>query len=117
MTKTQLLEIFVLNDVCDDYETLQHIVEHVQDWGAEYGLTPTRFEIVKALISLVEAKLIFAVFLSPKAPNVTEITDITGKMDDLYYYPTSAGKTLHQQNDEFFIEGILRKETGFERCP
>ena len=117
MTKTQLLEIFVLNEVSDDYENLQYIVEHVQKWSAEYGLTPTRFEIVKALISLVEAKLIFAVFLSPKAPNVTEITDITGKMDDLYYYQTSAGKTLHQQNDEFYIEGILRKETGFERCP
>ena len=117
MTKTQLLEIFVLNEVSDDYENLQYIVEHVQKWSAEYGLTPTRSEIVTALISLIEAEMISAFDLSAKSPIVIDVTDLTGKMDDLWYYQTPAGKTLHQQNDEFYIEGILRKETGFERCP
>ena len=116
MTKTQLLEIFVLNEISDDYETLQYIVEHVQAWGAEYGLTFTESEIARALMSLVEAKLVLAVVLSPKPPHVTEMADPTGKMEDLYYYQTPEGKTLHQQNDQFFIDGILRKETGFQKC-
>ena len=120
MTEKDLLEIFVLNEICDDYENLQHIEARIQPWSAEYGLSFSTAEIQQSLCTLLEAKLIAAYDLRELVdhPVAIEGSIPTEDLASLYYFLTADGIKHHQRNDQFFGDnGDLLEGLGFQKSP
>ena len=94
----------ILEDMCDDYENLEHIIQGVQKWGAEFGLTYSPSEITEALISLIKTNLVAPYDLKPTSdpPEAIAGEIPIGDMGHLWYWHTDEGKIKHEANDCYF---------------
>jgi len=105
MNRNELVRLFVLNAISDDYENVdQVILRSVAEDGAKCGLTIERSEVVHALAGLIEDGLAKAYLLSGTAPHVTELPgmpamNIPEKDFETYFYITKKGMDLHLHED------------------
>ena len=102
--------MFVLNELGDDYENVQHIVERVQPWGTDHGMLISVEEISAALISLVEAKLVAAYNLTGLTASHTPLTQriLIDEIGTLYFLQTKEGEAKQHVNDCYFDDlGML----------
>ena len=64
MTREEFVRRFVLNEIGDDYESLEHISPFILRDSERVGLTISRDEIVQAMPELIQAGLAQAYKLS-----------------------------------------------------
>lgn len=115
MTRRDLVRLMVLNEICDDFEHVDHIIfPHVRDLASKRGLTVERTEVIDALTGLVQDGLAKAYELSPAAesPFHGELPGMPSDVDSessMYFYITPAGMDVHLADDwwPFDDEGAL----------
>jgi hypothetical protein len=54
MNRDELIRTFVLDQIMDDYEELDHITESIAKWSAQCSVVVQRQDVVQALVSLTE---------------------------------------------------------------
>jgi hypothetical protein len=54
MTRAELIRMFVVDSMCDDYEDIQQITKWTVEWGSKCGLTISHEDIIRALRELIE---------------------------------------------------------------
>lgn len=116
MTRREFVRRFVLNEIGDDYENLEHIAAIITREGNRCGLAISMEDIVHALVELIEAGLARAYKLDPFAPPI-EIEGVPPLKDIgdyfFYFWATTKGMELHHSNDEWYPfqeNGELRKD-------
>jgi hypothetical protein len=105
MTRTEFVRRFVLMEIADDYENLEHIRTTVARDGSRCGMTISDTEIFRALADLIEAGLAKAYRLSgtapaeviPGVPRPREIEDV-----HTYFWATSDGGDLVVSDREWW---------------
>jgi hypothetical protein len=74
VSRSELVRVFVLNELADDYEEFDHISENVIKLGVDCGLTIHSSEILDALMYLIESGLAKAYRLG--GPTAEEIQGV-----------------------------------------
>jgi hypothetical protein len=99
MTRAELLRLFVLNAMCDDYEELEMIYDVVLRDTERCGMPASQSEILRALTEVVETGLAKAYRLRgeplgelPGLPPLEEME----MPHRIYYYLTPNGKEVQQ---------------------
>jgi hypothetical protein len=100
MSRRELIEMFVLNEIGDGYETIKRVTPRVRDLMTECGLTLDEAEIPSALQGLISAGFARAYRLSGILPNeeiegVPQLSDMAA----LYYTSTEEGASQHERNE------------------
>jgi hypothetical protein len=54
MTRAELIRVFVLREICDDFEDIERISNWVTECGSKCGLTVSHDDIIQALRELIE---------------------------------------------------------------
>lgn len=54
MTRAELIRMFALNSMCDDYEDIEQITKWTVHWGSECGIAISHEDIIQALRELIE---------------------------------------------------------------
>ena len=121
--RSELIRMFVLNEISDDYENFHWISEQVTKLGTKCGMKIRSSEILDALGNLVGAGLAKAYRLSTTQPvkeiagfpNRDEIERCYVKSAQSYCYFWITGQGRHRQssieNDwPFDDDGSLRKD-------
>ena len=112
LDNNELVRIFILDEVCDDFEPLDMVVHNVESRSREYGLLISSATIVEAMTTLLTDDLVAAYDLinqpQPQTPVTGQITN--SDMLKYYYYLTKQGRAAHRANSIFFDdEGTLLK--------
>lgn len=104
MRRSELVRMFVLNQIADDYENLHQITKQVTPLASACGLTIETSEILHALRDLVTADLARAYRFLPPANTTEEIrgmppADEIGSPDvsmreDVFFWVTPKGREL-----------------------
>ena len=111
MTRTELIRLLVLREICDDFENVDQIIlPNISRDGASYGFTVERPEVVEALAWLVTEGLAKAYILSSRPPHETQIggmPSIDHVEDDFrtYFLATDNGRHLHRADDSWWPFG------------
>ena len=105
MTRGELLRLLILEDVCDDYEEIEHITGSVTVLAQKCGINVTRDEIVQELMNPIDAALVkaYRLFSSRRPaeafdgrPPLTELEESGGYT---YFLITENGMKVHLAND------------------
>jgi len=97
ISRSELVRLMVLNEICDDYENVDQIIfPKVAKQTAKYGLVIERSEIVNALAGLIQDGLAKAYLLSPFEPFSIELPgmpplDVIEEDFETYFYATKTG--------------------------
>jgi hypothetical protein len=114
MSRSELLRMFVLDVIADDYENLEKIYSDVNELGVSSGLSIQKPEIIDALIGLLESDLASAYKLSGTAPNQkVQGVPSRDKLVDYYFLVTERGQIIQRADDDgwpFEPSGELRKD-------
>jgi hypothetical protein len=102
MHRRELVRMFVLDGIADDYENLEQITKHVASLSADCGMTIQSSEILEVLGDLVGAGLAKAYRLSSDGakeidgmPSAHEIgSPFLTTEDDIYFWVTKKGMDL-----------------------
>jgi hypothetical protein len=54
MTRVELIRMFVLDSMCDDFEDIERITDWTIEWGSKCGLMVSHDDIIQALHELIE---------------------------------------------------------------
>jgi len=99
VTRSELVRLFVLDWICDNYENVdQLILRRVAEMGAECTLTIDRLEVVEALAGLVEDGFAKAyLFSSEESMEIEGMPSIDIVEEDFitYFRVTEKGMELH----------------------
>jgi hypothetical protein len=100
MTPTELIRMFVLNEIGDDFEDLAMINSCVAEVMARCGLTLDSAEVSRSLHDLMTMGFARAYRLSPYHPN-EELDGVPtqAEMEHLYFYATEKGAAEHNRLD------------------
>jgi hypothetical protein len=95
MDRNEILRMFILDVIADDYENLEKIQNEVGKLGIRAGLGIEPPEITRELIGLIKSGLVRAYRLSPTQP-VEEVQGVPPpqEVDGLYYWLTDEGKEI-----------------------
>ena len=69
MDRDELIRLFVLDAICDDYENVDRVLRHVAAYCGKLGMAVDRPDVLKALAELVEGGMAKAYLLSGTEPN------------------------------------------------
>jgi hypothetical protein len=116
MTRIEFVRRFVLIEIADDYEDLEHIYSLVARDSLRSGLTVQKPEIIHALVELIEAGLATAYRLSGSSP-AQKIQGVPprAEIEDSYihFWATPKGRELVVSDRDwwpFDDEGALRRD-------
>jgi hypothetical protein len=120
MHRSQLVRMFVLDAIADDYENFEQITKHVTSLSSLYGMPIASSEILQALSDLIGADLAKAYRLS------NEVEEISGMpppseigshnlttANDIYFWVTKKGadlQLLHCADWPFNDDNVLRSD-------
>jgi hypothetical protein len=96
---SELIRMFVLDSISDDYEDRQKILDHVTGLSSRSGCSVTPEDVEIALAELVNGGLARAYRLSTKAPPV-ELAGMPPERSELsphdgcYFWVTPSGRAL-----------------------
>ena len=112
--RRELLEMFVLDAIADDYESLEKIKTEVISFGARAGMTVAADEATRALVRLLEKGLAQAFRLeSTQTPQSHPGIPEESLLGEYYFWTTDEGKQL-QMGDypawPFNDKGELRSD-------
>jgi len=119
MNRTELVQLLVLSEICDDYENVDQIIlPRVSEDAAKHGLAIERTEIVNALAGLIQDGLAKAYRLSSHQPYSTELQgmpplDVIEEYFETFFWATKRGIELrrsHMTSWPFDDEGELRSD-------
>jgi hypothetical protein len=105
MDRRGLVQLLVLDAICDDYENIDQIIlPDVARAGKEHNLNIDRAEVVDALGRLVSNGLAKAYFLSSKEPTCREADGMpdVGIVEEsfrTYFYITDSGLKYYLSTD------------------
>lgn len=112
MTRSELIRMFVLDVIADDYEDLEKIYADANELAERSGLSIQKSEILEGLIDLIGSGLASAFILTTVPIQKIDGVPPLDKMKDYYFWVTNKGKEL-QLSDyggwPFDEEGKLRK--------
>ena len=110
--RAELLRMFVLDAIADDYENLEIICTDVSAMSTRCGLLIQCSDVTQALVSLIESGLASPYKLRPTAEKIEGIPAIDA-LRDYYYLVTEKGREV-QLSDyagwPFGENGELRKD-------
>ena len=114
MDLNEVLRMFILDVIADDYESLEKIQNEVRELGARAGLMIEPPEIVRGVTDLIHSGLVRTYRLSPTRPS-EELPGVPlpEELGDLYYWLTEEGQALQlseYQHWPFDETGNLRKD-------
>lgn len=116
MTRKELVRRFVLNEVGDDYENLEHIHTLIARDSARCGLAEvSRPEIVEGLAGLIESGLAKAYRLTPTRRTAEEIPGVppVDQICEYYFWATPEGRELQRSDEDWYPfdeSGELRRD-------
>jgi len=84
--RDELIRMFILNGIADDYENLEHITKTVVALGVKCGLRIDSSEIWHELANLIEAGLAKAYRLLKTPPEEIKGIPSSEDLDDFYCY-------------------------------
>ena len=87
----------ILRTIADDYEQLDYILQEVTK---QHGLKLTRDEIKDHLEYLVSTRHVQTFELSEKRPHAQPVPFAADAIDELWFYPTPAGKKLVEEREQ-----------------
>jgi len=90
----QALYEVVLSNMADDYESFEYLLEHVQQWASEKGVSVTRDVVAEALGRSIRNGDAEAYILSPVPPHSQVVEFTIDRIDDLWFYVTPKGKQI-----------------------
>jgi|SRR5579862_9698313 len=93
LTRAELLRMFVLDAIADDYENLELISGHVTKLGAKCGLTILRSEVFHALAGLIKDGLASAYLIDRTAEKVQGMPP-PDEVEAHYFWVTETGREL-----------------------
>lgn len=101
--RAEFIRMFILDVVCDDYESLQKIFEDAASFSKQFQVDLTPQELVEALAGLIAEGLVDCYRLSPDAPNerirgVPENVSVA----DHYFYISDEGRPIHMSEYPFW---------------
>jgi hypothetical protein len=117
MNRDELIRMFVLDEIMDDYEELDHITERIAPSGAQCGVVIRKQDVVQALISLTENGFAKAYSLGNNSkeiegvPTLDEIQD-PDQYKRCYFWVTDNGREEHSRQDSlwpFDEDGELKR--------
>jgi hypothetical protein len=96
MCRSDLLEMFVLNEIGDNYEDLAYIENYVGLNAGDCGMSFSLPEITQALFEIIRKGWASAFRLSGKAPYAVELDGAPAAEDvaNFYYTATTAGLAI-----------------------
>ena len=94
----------MLASVADDYEDLSIITQDVTNWAKDRNILPARRDIIRAIEVLIINGHVQSYLLSEHAPHSTAVKFDPSRVDDLYYYVTSAGKKIVKNPKELGVK-------------
>ena len=94
--RNELVNLFVLDAISDDYEDMERIANEVHSLGSRCGLSVTDDDISQGLITLITRGLAKAYRLYPSHRPPEEIQGVPqpGNFPDLYFLITDKGTEL-----------------------
>ncbi len=87
----ELLRMFVLDTIADDYENLEKICADVSAMSTRCGLSVQSSDVVEALVSLIASGLASPYKLRPTAEKVEGVPPISN-LGNYYYWVTEKGR-------------------------
>lgn len=120
MKRDQLVRMFVLEEISDDYEDLERISKGVNKLGARCGLTIAHQEILSALANLIEVGMANAYRLEAtrEAPKPLPGVPPDDEMEEYYFWITRKGREHHLAADSewpFQDDGTLKPDWALDR--
>jgi len=101
MNRSELIRMFVLDAIADDYENLEQITKHITRLSSDCGMAVTPSVVLQALDELIAAGLAKAYRLSNQIeeiggmPPPDEIGSPNESLtDDAYFWVTEDGRRL-----------------------
>ena len=93
--RKELVGMFVLDAVADDYENFEKIASTVEDFARRCGLPIALPELLEAVEDLVRSGLVKAYRLSPTKP-VEEVSGVPQRSEihSCYFWVTEAGAAV-----------------------
>jgi hypothetical protein len=115
MTRKELVCRFVLNEIGDDYENLEHIRSLIAKEAERCGLVISIVEIAQALVDLMEAGLAKAYKLTPTRRTAEEVPSVPSldRIGEYYFWATPKGIELQVSDGDWYPfdeNGELRKD-------
>src|SRR5271168_3304238 len=92
--RQEQIRALVLQTISDDYESLEYIVEDLNQQPELEALAISAKEISEALESLVHGGLAASYCLSPTPPHATKVPFSYDLIEDLWFYVTVSGKEV-----------------------
>ena len=118
MKRTELIRIFVLNAMVDDYESFEQISKDIARDNERCGITANRSDILDALTTLIKDGLVQAYRYS--GPPRNEFDKIQGvpPLDEIdnpwysYFFVTKKGREVHSATEDwpFDDDYVLRAD-------
>jgi hypothetical protein len=99
-----LIRTRILNDLADDYESLEHITSAVVKAGLACGLEIDAAVVGGALAGLIASGLVKAYRLSPSPVEEVPSSVATANLRDYYFWQTPKGREVHRNADWPFDE-------------
>ncbi len=96
MTRREFVSRFVLMEIADDYENLEHICSVVAEDSSQCGLTIAVPEIIRGLVDLIEGGLAKAYRLSTRLAQEIQGVPRNDEFGDYYthFWATPRGRQL-----------------------
>jgi hypothetical protein len=118
MRKTQLIRMFALDAIADDYEDRNTVASHAVALGHRCGLSIDPAEIEIALSALIDLGLAMAYVLTPLGPprslsNMPEGMRPESEIGWYYFYATPTGREVQMADWDgwpFDDKGKLRSD-------
>ena len=100
MNPVELIRVFVLCEIMDDYEEVEHITENITKLGAQCGVVIQKQDVVDALVSLTEHGFAKAYRLGRTTKEIEGVPSLDDILDpDLYtrcyFWATPKGNNEH----------------------
>ena len=105
MDRDELIRLFVLDAICDDYENVdQVIIGHVAGYCAKLGMAVDRSDVVMALGELVDSRMAKAYRLFSTEPFKEDLEgmpplDVVETYFKTYFYITKKGMERQLSDD------------------
>jgi hypothetical protein len=104
MTRKEFVERLVLNEICDDYESLEHVSKWIDKDAHRCGLAIQPAEIVESLGELIALGLARAYLFREGARKPDEIAGMpaVNKIEGYYFWATPRGIDLQLSDGRWY---------------
>ena len=105
--RAELIRMFVLDEIMDDYEELDHITERIAPLGRQCGVLIQRQDVAQALISLTENGFAKAYSLGRNSREIEGVPPLDTIQDSdqytrCYFLVTDSGREEHRRQDSLW---------------